>query len=122
LKWLTLTIAGQQWAVHLVRSDNPNLRAGDDHYDGRCLFAKRRIYINKNLDEVAQGATLLHEINHVIVRESGAYEVLESALPPGDAGRVDEAFVSVGSPHLHCVLTDLGFRFPRPVIVGGKSA
>lgn len=106
-------LAGKRWTVKVVSSKSKYLNQNGERYDGRCFFDKRRIYISKDLDDEERDATLLHEIVHVLVRESGAYEVLEAALPPGDAGRVDEAFVSVGSPHLYTVLKDLGFRFPR---------
>lgn len=115
-KWQSFYIGGQKWTAYLVAPTNPDLQPetpGDKPYVGRCLFDKCVIKISRELGDQAREDTLIHEILHVLIRSSGMWDVLEEAVGENVAGRAEETFVSVGTPLLHRLLTDLGFRFPR---------
>lgn len=109
MKWLALHVGGQKWSVYLVSSKSKYLidEDTDEPLDGRCIYAKNRICINRELDEEARQDILLHELLHALLYVTGA----EKAYG-GDAKK-EEALVSALTPTLHRLLKDLGFRFPR---------
>lgn len=107
MKWLALHIGGQRWGVFLVSPKNANLLEDGIRYVGRCVYEKCRIYISRDLDTQARNSVLLHEVFHALLHISGAEAVYE-----GDADK-DEQLVSTLTPHLHSVLVELGFLFPK---------
>jgi len=113
MKWLSLQIGGSKWSVYLVAPTSKHLEGGK--YEGRCFFEKCRIYLSKEGSEDVIADRLLHELRHVLNRVNGVWEILENALGEKEAGRVEEALVSIETPHLHRLLKDLGFRFPKGI-------
>lgn len=45
--------------------------------DGECAFEEQRIYLNAKCSEERRQATLLHEVIHAAMFESGARQVLK---------------------------------------------
>jgi hypothetical protein len=108
MRWLSLHIGGQRWAVELVSPKHKDLSNDDgDRCHGRCVFNRCRIYIDKTLDEQAREDTLLHELFHAALFVSGA----DAAY--GKSGSVEEKIVAPLTPCFHRLLKDLGFKFPK---------
>lgn len=112
MKWLVVHVGGQKWTVYLVSARSKYLTDEDtgEPLDGRCVYSKNRICINRELDEEARQDILLHELLHALLYVSGADKVYG-----GDAEK-DEQLVTALTPILHRLLKDLGFRFPRYVV------
>ena len=111
MKWLDLHVGGQRWGVYLVSPKSKRLLEhttpvlADERSVGRCDFSKCRIYIANDINEQAREDTLLHELLHALLHVSdvGACKSI----------RAEERLVKSLTPHLHRLLKDLGFRFPK---------
>jgi hypothetical protein len=114
MKWLSLRIGGQRWAVHLVRGGSAHFEADEDETVAGITYADRcRIYVSKDLDEQARDETLLHELLHAAFAVSGAWHALSETVGPEASSAVEERLVRALTPVLHRLLVDLGFKFPK---------
>ncbi len=113
MKWLKVVLAAERWDIHLVRPKSKYLDYG--LYEARCFFDKRRIYIawEPGEQESTVIGRLLHELRHALNHLNGSFDVLQNALGKKEAFRVDEALVSIETPHWHRLLVDMGCVFPK---------
>jgi hypothetical protein len=106
-EWFGPFIGGQAWTVYLVSRNSKFLVHEDGRrLNGRCEYARCRIYINRDLDDGALYDALLHEFLHALLHVTGA----ETAYD-GDHDK-DEHVVAALTPALHRLLLDMGFAFP----------
>ena len=112
MRWLTLHIGGQRWAVELVSPKSKYLLVDGEPCDGVAHYDLCRICLRRDLPPQALEETLLHELLHATNRVTGASHVLDEAVPKR-AYAVEEHWVRTLTPVLHRLLKDLGFRFPK---------
>jgi hypothetical protein len=107
VKWLSLHVGGQRWAVHLVSERSKYLRDEEGNAcKGQAWFDECRIYISSQLSDQARDELLVHELLHAVLKVSGASHTISS-------DKKEEDIVRDVTPLLHRLLIDLGFRFPR---------
>lgn len=98
-----LTICNLPWTVI---SKKPDKHLSEDRLWGRSDFHNHLIEINTDRNKEGQGETLIHEILHVIINQSGAYEALVRAGVQNTPD-FEEMFVRIISPHLYNVIEQL---------------
>ncbi len=117
MRWLSLHVGGQRWAVHVVSRKSKFLKSEIDgsQLNGCTFYEKCAIYLANDLGESALEDTLLHELLHATFFVSGSQHTLEQVCKADKAYATEEQLILSLTPVMHRLLADLGFRFPRRV-------
>lgn len=113
MRWLTVHVGGQRWAVDVLTSRSKLLVLDGKACEGVAHYDLCRIVIARDLPEQGREEALLHELLHAVNHVSGAKHALVEAMPDGDVHALEERMVRAITPVLHRLLKDLGFRFPK---------
>lgn len=109
-------IGGQEWRVQFVPCTDPRLEGGS--LEGCAIFEDCLVLIRDDLSMEAREEVFVHEVfEHVINHVSGAGHEMGLRFR-GEKAREEheERIVRARTPHLHRVLKDLGFRFPKGLL------
>jgi hypothetical protein len=109
VKWLTLNLGGQRWAVHVLRDGAKALEGAQGVTD----VDTARIYVSRDLAPDVFEDTFLHELLHAVLYVSGGTQALEANCRAGRANDTEEQVIRCVVPVLHRLLKDLGFEFPK---------
>lgn len=109
-KWLTIPIVGIEWTVYLSDEDDPDLRDSNEHksLEGRCLFWKNVILVNRRLPPSRLPDVLLHEVLHAVVFLSGARETCGL----GDSTDEEKVVVTLAGPLTAALAACGALKFP----------
>lgn len=88
--------------VSMSEEDEPQLEGAE----GLCDHKNCRIVLKTGIDQNRVKDTLVHEILHALINESGVRNELET-LAHKDAGEVEERIVRMLTPHLCDLLEQL---------------
>jgi hypothetical protein len=109
-KWLTIPIVGIEWTVYLTDEDDADLRDSNEHksLEGRCLFWKNIILVNRRLPVSRLPDVLLHEVLHAVVFLSGARETCGL----GESDDEEKIVVTLAGPLTAALAACGALKFP----------
>lgn len=115
MKWLSLHVGGQRWAVHLVKATDKQLGTYDDGCDGVTFLDKCKIVLSRDVASQAREDALIHELFHAAIFVSGAGNLMLDAVGRDEDAyeKLEEDVVRALTPIWHRLLKDLGFVFPK---------
>lgn len=112
-------IGGTEWRVQIVPRTDPRMIDDDGStLEGHCINEECLVLIAEDLSTEAREEVFVHEVfEHAINIVSGAkHEMGLRFRSEKTRAEHEERIVRARTPHLHRVLKDLGFRFPRGLL------
>lgn len=109
-KFRVARVSGISYTIRLAKRGEI---AEEADKDGICEYHQQRIQLDEAMQQDRLGVTLLHELLHAVLHESGANELLKGEMrDPDKIDAFEERLVSAITPSLCEALISIGWKPP----------